>query len=150
MSIVVLERLRQTYRHLRVSAPDRVPPEVPSFARSIVDAMSPSDRRHALVTYAALRDAGADEELALAGLLHDMGKPRDALLVHRVAAVLSPRLAARLGRTARDYVAHPERGAARARELGLSDRVVRVIARHHRAPSNDDERRLRDAERVDA
>ena len=144
----MIERLRQTYRHLRVG-PDHVA-EIPLVSRSIVESMSPSDRRHALVTYAALRDAGADEELCLAGLLHDMGKPREARLWHRVAAALSPSLTVRLGTLARAYVAHPERGAEMARELRLSDRIVRVIGRHHQPPVDEDDRVLRNAERADA
>ena len=146
----MIERLRQTYRHLRVAPQDDVLATVPALARPIVAAMSPSDRRHALVTYAALARAGADEELRLAGLIHDAGKPREARLWHRVAAVLAPPLATRLGRVGRDYVAHPTRGAELARRLGLSERVVRVIARHHDAPADADDRLLRAAEREDA
>ena len=145
----MIERLRQTYRHLRVGPDERLLERVPALARPILAAMSPSDRRHALVTYSTLRQSGADEELALAGLLHDMGKPRDARLWHRVAAVLAPQLASQLGRVAREYVAHAERGAELARGLGLSDRVIGVIARHHRAPADADDRRLQAAERSD-
>lgn len=146
----MIERLRQTYRHLRVAPDEAHLPLVPALARPVLEAMSPSDRRHAFVTYAALRRAGADDELCLAGLLHDMGKPREARLWHRVAAVLSPDLTARLGSTGRAYVAHAERGAAMARSLGLPARVVRIIARHHDRPRDDDARRLADAERLDA
>jgi putative nucleotidyltransferase with HDIG domain len=146
----VIHRLRQTYRHLRVGPDDALLPGVPAVARPIVAAMSASDRRHALVTYRALRAAGADDELALAGLLHDMGKPRGARLWHRVAAALSPSLASMLGVTGRDYARHAARGADMARELGLSRRVVDVIERHHARPRDDDDRRLHDAERADA
>jgi putative nucleotidyltransferase with HDIG domain len=146
----VIERLRQTYRHLRVTPDDDLVAELPSVARPIVMAMSPSDRRHALVTYGALRASGADDELALAGLLHDMGKPPGALLVHRVAAALSPWLAEQLGRIGREYAHHAARGADMARELGLSPRIVTVIARHHERPRDADDRMLRAAERADA
>ena len=146
----MIERLRQTYRHLRVGPDESIVACLPAVARPIIASMPSSDRRHALVTYATLRDAGADEELMLAGLLHDMGKPREARLWHRVAAALAPDIASRLGKVARQYVAHAERGADMARDLGLSDRVIGVIARHHRAPSDSDDRRLRAAERADA
>ena len=147
----MIERLRQTYRHLRVAPDGVLAATLPPLARRVVDEMSTSDRRHALVTFAALRDMGADEELRLAGALHDMGKPREARLWHRVAAVLSPSLSRRLGPAVlRAYVDHAGRGAAMARELDLSPRVVRVIERHHLTPSDEDERRLHEAERVDA
>jgi putative nucleotidyltransferase with HDIG domain len=146
----VIERLRQTYRHLRVGPDDEIVRALPAAARAHVAAMSPSDRRHALVTYRALREAGADDELALAGLLHDMGKPAEARLWHRVAAAISPPIAARLGRVGREYARHARRGAEMARAQGLSDRVIRLIERHHEAPGDGDERMLRAAERADA
>ena len=146
----MIERFRQTYRHLRVAPDEELLREAPALARPVLLAMSPSDRRHALVTYAALAAAGADDELRLAGLLHDMGKPREARLWHRVAAVLAPGVAARLGATGRAYVAHAARGAEMARALGLSARVARVIARHHDAPLDEDDRMLHAAERADA
>jgi putative nucleotidyltransferase with HDIG domain len=146
----MIERLRQTYRHLRVLPDDALLARVPSAAREVVAAMAPSDRRHALVTYAALERAGADEELRLAGLLHDMGKPSDARLWHRVAAVLAPGVARRLGRTARDYVEHARRGAEKARAMRLSERVVRIIATHHETPLDADAQLLHAAERADA
>lgn len=147
----MIGRLRQTYRHLRVAPDERMLARIPGVARPVVAAMSPSDRRHALVTYAGLLQHGADEELALAGLLHDAGKPRAARLWHRVAAALAPGLARRVGPAVlRDYVDHPARGAALARDLGLSERVAQVIARHHERPGDADGRLLRDAERDDA
>ncbi len=113
--------------------------------------MSAPDRRHALTTYAVLRDAVADDELCLVGLLHDMGKPRGAWLWHRVVAVLAPALARRVGtRTLREYVDHPARGAEMARVLGLSARAIRLIARHHTPGADDEERLLLEADRNDA
>ncbi len=111
--------------------------------------MSAPDRRHALATYDVLRAAGADPELCLVGLLHDMGKPRDARLWHRVVAVLAPGLARRGGPTLRAYAEHSARGAALARTRGLSERAVRLIARHHERPVDPDERMLLNADRHD-
>lgn len=113
-----------------------------------------TDARHAERTAAILRARGADEELIRAGLLHDVAKPRDTRLWHRIAAVLletlAPSLRARLasgeGVFAR-YLDHPRRGAEEARRRGEPERVVRLIARHHERPLTDDERMLHDADR---
>ncbi len=117
-------------------------------------AMPRGDARHAERTAAILRAAGADAELVLAGELHDRAKPTDTRLWHRIAAVLldaavsfaRPRFAGGTGTFAR-YLAHAERGAELARREGRSERVVRLIARHHDAPRDDDERLLARADR---
>jgi HD domain-containing protein len=79
------------------------------------------DARHAERTASLLRALGADEELILAGLLHDRGKPVDTRLWHRVAGVLlgglGPRVRRRLARgdsTFARYLDHARRGAAQA------------------------------------
>lgn len=107
-----------------------------------------ADERHAQRTAAILRALGADEELVAAGLLHDIAKPADTRLWHRAAGVLlwaAPPLRARLARgeglLAR-YLDHARRGAAEARRRGASERVARLIARHHDAPASEDERLL--------
>ncbi|HET8567827.1 MAG TPA: HD domain-containing protein [Candidatus Limnocylindria bacterium] len=116
------------------------------FAR-VADA----DARHAERTAAILRSLGADDELVEAGRLHDLAKPSDARLWHRVAATLLPRRAReRLSRgsgTFARYLDHPRRGADLARARGASDRVVRLIARHHETPRAEDERMLHLADR---
>jgi len=112
------------------------------------------DARHAERTAAVLRALGADEELILAGLLHDRGKPAGTQLWHRIAGVLLTRFAPRVrGRLARGgstfarYLDHARRGAAQAEIEGRPARVVRLIARHHEAPREADERLLARADR---
>ena len=112
------------------------------------------DARHAERTATVLRELGADEELILAGLLHDRGKPAQTRLWHRIAGVLLGRLAPRVReRIARGestfarYLDHARRGAAQAELEGRPARVVRLIARHHEPPRDDDERLLARADR---
>ena len=112
------------------------------------------DARHAERTAAVLRELGADEELILAGLLHDRGKPAQTRLWHRIAAVLLSRLAPAVRRrlatgesTFALYLDHARRGAAQAQIEGRSSRIVRLIARHHDAPRDADERLLARADR---
>jgi len=107
-----------------------------------------ADDRHATETARILRQLGADEELVVAGLLHDAAKPVNALLWHRIAGVLlefTPRVRGRLASgdsTFARYLDHARRGAELAREDGASERVVRLIARHHRRPVTQEERLL--------
>ena len=112
------------------------------------------DARHAERTAALLRELGADEEVILAGLLHDRGKPARTRLWHRIAGVLLGRLVPRVRErlshgdsTFARYLDHARRGAAQARIEGRSERVVRLIARHHESPRDDDERLLARADR---
>ena len=129
----VLDRVVQTWRYLAVAR---------------------GDERHAERTADILRSLGADEELILAGTLHDRAKPPDTRLWHRIAGVLletfTPVLHRRFARgdgTFARYLDHARRGAELARAEGRSDRVVRLIARHHERPCDDDERRLARADR---
>ena len=112
------------------------------------------DARHAERTAALLRELGADEEVILAGLLHDRGKPADTRLWHRIAGVLLGRLVPRVRErlshgesTLARYLDHARRGAAQAQIEGRSERVVRLIARHHESPRDEDERLLARADR---
>lgn len=112
------------------------------------------DERHAERTAEILRRLGADAELVMAGSLHDRAKPADTRLWHRVAGVLlealAPALRARFvsghGTFAR-YLDHARQGALIARAEGRSERVVRLIARHHERPADEDERLLARADR---
>lgn len=143
-----MDRLLQTYRHLVAAPGERLLRELRPEHRALVEALPRADRRHALATFAKLRAAGADEELCLAGLLHDVGKPREARLWHRVAAVLAPGLARRVGGSVmRAYLDHAARSAALLRERGFGDRMVRLVARHHEPPADDDARALAGADK---
>ncbi len=101
-----------------------------------------------------LRELGADDELVLAGELHDIAKPSDTRLWHRIAGVLLARFAPRVRARLADgddlfarYLDHARRGAVIAEERGESARVVRLIARHHEPPRDEDERMLERADR---
>ena len=113
-----------------------------------------ADDRHATETARILREMGADHEVVIAGLLHDRAKPANTLLWHRIIGVLlarlAPRVRARLARgnsTLARYLDHARRGALLAEADGASDRVVRLIARHHDRPLADDEIVLARADR---
>ena len=115
----------------------------------VMAAGAAADARHAERTAQLLRDAGADEELVLAGLLHDIAKPPSTQLWHRVAGVVLARIAPRVRRelargdlTFARYLDHARLGAEEARRQGASDRVVFLIAGHHSPPQSDDARLL--------
>jgi len=131
--LIVRERVLQTWRYFVTTG---------------------GDAAHGERTAAILRSLGADEELVLAGALHDRAKPADTRLWQRIAGVLlerfAPRVRARLARggsTFARYLDHARRGADLARDEGRSDRVVRLIARHHLPPASEDERLLARADR---
>jgi putative nucleotidyltransferase with HDIG domain len=117
-------------------------------------AVARGDARHAERTADILRSLGADDELVLAGLLHDRAKPSETNLWHRVAGVVletvAPATRARYARgegTFARYLDHARRGADLARTEGRSDRVVGLIARHHEPARDPDERLLARADR---
>lgn len=110
-----------------------------------------AEQRHAEQTAALLRSRGCDDELVLAGLLHDCAKPAETRLWHRVAGTLLPsfarrRLCAGSGTFAR-YLDHARLGALEARRRGASERVARLIERHHDTPVTGEERMLHEADR---
>ena len=113
-----------------------------------------ADDRHAAETARILRQLGADEEVVVAGILHDAAKPANTLLWHRVVGVLleafAPRVRFRLAQgdsTFARYLDHAHRGAELARRDGASERVVRLIERHHERPQTNDEILLARADR---
>jgi len=109
------------------------------------------DRIHGERTAALLRARGGSDELVLAGLLHDIAKPAKTRLWHRVAGALLPNVARRRLASGRGtlacYLDHPRLGADEARRRGASERVARLIERHHERPLTGDERMLRQADR---
>jgi hypothetical protein len=67
--------------------------------QALFDAMHPADQRHGLDVVAALRaDGHAQQELLLAGLLHDCAKGRALHVWHRVGWSLGERYGARVER----------------------------------------------------
>ena len=112
---------------------------------------SNGDIRHAERTAALLRARGADDDLVLAGFLHDVAKPAETRIWHRIAGALLPsgarrRLARGDGVFAR-YLDHARLSAEEARRRGSSERVVALIARHHETPVTGEERMLHEADR---
>lgn len=109
------------------------------------------DLRHAERTAALLRARGADDDLVLAGFLHDVAKPAETRIWHRIAGALLPsgarrRLARGRGVFGR-YLDHARLGAEEARRRGASERVVALISRHHETPVTGEERMLHEADR---
>jgi hypothetical protein len=118
---------------------------------ALFDSMHVADRRHGLDVVTTLREQGVtDEEVLLAGLLHDAGKGRTGVWprvayslgqaygawIWRVAGVLPPmRLALERLRE------HAEASARLAERAGASPRTVDLI-RHQEAPVDPDAGRL--------
>jgi len=118
---------------------------------ALFDSMHMADRRHGLDVVTTLRAQGVtDEEVLLAGLLHDAGKGRTGVWprvayslgqaygawIWRVAGVLPPmRLALERLRE------HAEASARLAERAGASPRTVDLI-RHQEAPVDPDAGRL--------
>jgi putative nucleotidyltransferase with HDIG domain len=115
----------------------------------VVAAGASADDRHAERTAEILRRLGADDEVVTAGLLHDIAKPPDTRLWHRIGGVVLARFAPRVrhelargGSTFARYLDHAHRSAEEARRRGASDRVVFLIAGHHSPPRSDEARLL--------
>lgn len=142
-------RRARAYSHATISAVERA--ELAGWLSPrqlrLIDWMHVADRRHGLDVVAHLRAAGVeDDELLMAGLLHDSGKGPRVRLVHRVAWSLGqrygprvwslsghmPTIRAGLGRM-RDHAA---RSADLAREAGCSTRTVELI-RNQETPTDE-------------
>ncbi len=100
---------------------------------------SGGDERHAERTAEALRDMGADDDLIAAGLLHDIAKPRETRLWHRVAGVLLERSAPRLRRR----LARGTGTLGKARAYGGLFYELRAKGITIRSVENDEMRRTR-------
>jgi hypothetical protein len=111
--------------------------------RRLFDTMHVADQRHGLDVVASLRaDGVSDEEVLLAGLLHDAGKGRIGVLP-RVAWSLGERYGPWVWRAAgivpgfgpalRRLAGHAEESARLAAAAGCSARTVDLI-RHQAAP----------------
>ena len=148
-------KVRQFRSHVRARvAPDEraalagwVTPE----QLALFDSMHIADRRHGLDVVATLRSQDVSEEdVLLAGLLHDAGKGRTGVWprvayslgqaygawVWRVAGILPPM------RVAIDRLrAHADASARLAERAGASPRTVDLI-RHQEAPVDPDAGRL--------
>ena len=136
-----LTKARQTRRHLLAGVPA---PEREAVARwlsapqlAVFDAMHVADRRHGLDVVAALRAAGeTNQEVLLAGLLHDAGKG-DAGVIARIVHSLGQAgmgwvatLVAwwpGMGETLQRLRDHPELSARLAETAGCSPRTVELI-----------------------
>jgi hypothetical protein len=117
----------------------------------LFDSMHVADRRHGLDVVATLRSQGmTDDEVLLAGLLHDAGKGRTGVWprvayalgqaygtwVWRVAGIVPP-----MRRALDRLLAHAETSASLAERAGASPRTVDLI-RHQEAPIDPDAGRL--------
>lgn len=117
----------------------------------LFDSMHVADRRHGLDVVATLRSQGmTDDEVLLAGLLHDAGKGRTGVWprvayalgqaygtwVWRVAGIVPP-----MRRALDRLLAHAETSARLAERAGASPRTVDLI-RHQEAPIDPDAGRL--------
>jgi hypothetical protein len=112
--------------------------------------MARCDQRHSLdVLYTLQNDGDPNAELAVAALLHDVGKVGGRLTIwHRVAAVLlqhfAPGWLARMAANGKGWrapfavhVQHPQVGAQRAADAGCSPETVDLIRRHHDTQPKD-------------
>ena len=113
---------------------------------SLFDSMPPADQRHGLDVVATLRAGGAaDDELLLAGLLHDVGKGSSVGVLARIAWSLGERYGAWIWRAAavlpgmsgqlERLRGHAERSAELAERAGCSRQTVELI-RHQSAPED--------------
>ncbi len=114
---------------------------------ALFDGMPVADRRHGLDVVAVLRRAGVDEDdVLVAGLLHDAGKGRSVRLWHRIAWSLGEdlgpwahRLAARLPGGAAGMARlrdHEARSGELVAAVGCSSRTVALV--RGVAPSGDE------------
>ncbi len=118
----------------------------PEFALFL--ASEPRDRRHAMDLYRALLEAGADDEVLTAALVHDVGKGR-LRAWQRVVFVACGGLpvvgrliespdGAEWRRGLSRLRHHARLGAALLVDAGSAPRVVELVGRHTDSPPADD------------
>ena len=134
-------KIRQTKRHLLARVSEREREAVAGWLTpaqlALFDGMHVADRRHGLDVVAALRAGGeGDDELLLAGLLHDVGKGNTGMVPRILHALGQARItwpARALGwlpgmapelRRLRD---HADTSAQLAEAAGCSPRTVELI-----------------------
>jgi hypothetical protein len=153
-------KLRRTRSYLRARVSEA---EREAFAGrlapaqlALFDRMHLADRRHGLDVMTDLERRGAvDQDLLVAGLLHDCGKGPRIRFVHRVAWSLGQHYGAWIWRAAarvptfraglaamRD---HAERSARLAAEAGCSARTIALI-RNQEKPTDEEGRLLLEAD----
>jgi len=124
-------------------------------------AMNLPDQRHVLnVAYTALKLAKGQEEfdrelLVKCALLHDVGKIKgDVSTIDKIMTVighkLSPRWAKEWGRCGRGsklknirhafyiYFHHAKRSATMLEAIGANQKIVEIVAKHHKTPADHD------------
>ncbi len=111
-------------------------------------AMDPRDREHACRVAGRLLALHPDAEphVVRAALLHDVGKAArpyrvwERVLVHvwTPGAATAERLPRAWRGAWRAHREHAAVGATRLRRLGVDDRVVDLVARHHHPPGDDE------------
>jgi putative nucleotidyltransferase with HDIG domain len=163
--VFMLQRVRQFIAAVtaRIGAADRsfVAEYLSRQEERLFWRMNLPDQRHALnVAYTALTlsegKRGINRVVLLkSALLHDVGKVKgDISIVDKIITVLAdtmvPAWGERWGRYGKGgrldnlrhafyiYFHHPERSAAMLREIGVQAEIIAVIARHHKAPAEDD------------
>lgn len=130
-------------------------------AQALFWGMNVPDQRHALnVAYTALRLAKDHPTINTAllikcALLHDVGKIKgDISTFDKILAVIGDKLLykktkkwARLGRGSKlsnirhalyIYFNHGDRSAAMLQEIGESNLVIEIVAKHHKTPADND------------
>jgi len=136
-------RLWQFWQALTARPPAEAPIELKSGLRELYCAMPRADRAHALRTLRALSAAlpgPLPQELAVAALLHDVGKSGQCIFLwHRVLYVVLGRFAPGwLDRAAGGLAAlrdHAELGARRVAAAGGGVGSVELIRHHHVRPA---------------
>ncbi len=156
-------KIRQFWRHVsgRVGAADRA--ELRAWLTpaqlALFESMHRADQRHGLDVVASLRAAGHDDQdLLLAGLLHDCAKGRGVGLWHRVGWSLGERYGERVVSVARrlpGFAAafgriedHAARSAELALAAGCSARTADLIRAQADPLDSESGRALRLADRA--